>query len=891
MPFGFSARRSGPDDQLGRLTSHAKAVLVWERVWPLLAPFLVVGGLFLAVSWVGFWTEVPRWGRVAGTLVFGAGLLACLWGAIRFRLPTRPELLARLDRDSGIAHRPATTIGDAIANQQADASTSVLWDLHLRRARAMVSRLKVSPPSPGLPARDRYALRAGALVAVAAAGFIAGPEKYARVLAAFDWSTAGALSQGFRLDAWIDPPAYTGRPPILLRANDDSPTATKGQSRRVEAPVGSMIVVRASAGSSVAVETEVALEAPKPEADAKDKTASAPPKAPVPATTTSTDQENRFSLKGDGRLVIRRSGTIVGAYDVISVPDRPPTIELKGDPKPNARGSLTVGYKIDDDYGVVGAEATFANPVINGRAVKGRTLVEPPRMGLSLPSGAGGLGEAETTADLSEHPWAGARVTMTLTARDEGDNVGQSNPVEMTLPQRTFVKPLARALVEQRRNLILSPDDRARVSAALEALMIAPERFKTTANIYLGLYTIASRLSKAKTDEALVGVADLMWEMALRLEDGDLSDAERDLRALQQQLREALQRGAPPEEISKLTEQLRAALDKFLRELADQMRRDQNSDQQQADNQFNPDRMITSQDLQSMLDRLEDMAKSGNTADAQRMLDQLQNMLENLQSAQRRSAQDQASREMNRQLGELDKLMREQQELRDKTFNQSQRNRQSQRNQQQRGQQGQRQQNPQSQRSPQSGEPDQGDDDQMADNDQNGENGQSLQEQQENLRKRLDELQRSMKQLGMKGGEGFDEAEDAMKDAEKNLGQGQQGQGKAVDAQGKALDALRRGAESLAQQMQQQQGGQAGNGPGPGDPNGPMRQGRNNGNPDPLGRESHDRGDNSRSLYDPPGLPAAQRAQRVLEELRRRLSDPNRPREELDYLERLLKRY
>jgi hypothetical protein len=149
-----------------------------------------------------------------------------------------------------------------------------------------------------------------------------------------------------------------------------------------------------------------------------------------------------------------------------------------------------------------------------------------------------------------------------------------------------------------------------------------------------------------------------------------------------------------------------------------------------------------------------------------------------------------------------------------------------------------------------------------------------------------------MKQLGMKGEPGFDEAEDAMRDAEQNLGKGQQGRGKAVDAQGRALEALRKGAQSLAQQMQQQPGGQPGGQAGPGyPPGGPMRQGNNNGNPDPLGRESHDRGSNSRTLYDPPGLPAAQRAQRVLEELRRRLSDPNRPREETDYLERLLKPY
>jgi hypothetical protein len=40
-----------------------------------------------------------------------------------------------------------------------------------------------------------------------------------------------------------------------------------------------------------------------------------------------------------------------------------------------------------------------------------------------------------------------------------------------------------------------------------------------------------------------------------------------------------------------------------------------------------------------------------------------------------------------------------------------------------------------------------------------------------------------------------------------------------------------------------------------------------------------------------PGEIDVQRARRILEELRRRLGDPNRPQIELDYIERLLKDY
>ncbi len=60
--------------------------------------------------------------------------------------------------------------------------------------------------------------------------------------------------------------------------------------------------------------------------------------------------------------------------------------------------------------------------------------------------------------------------------------------------------------------------------------------------------------------------------MAVDLEDGNVSDAEQALRAAQEALRQALERGATDEELKRLTDQLRAALDKFLQALAEQMR-------------------------------------------------------------------------------------------------------------------------------------------------------------------------------------------------------------------------------------------------------------------------------------------------------------------------------
>jgi hypothetical protein len=123
-----------------------------------------------------------------------------------------------------------------------------------------------------------------------------------------------------------------------------------------------------------------------------------------------------------------------------------------------------------------------------------------------------------------------------------------------------------------------------------------------------------------------------------------------------------------------------------------------------------------------------------------------------------------------------------------------------------------------------------------------------------------------------------------MGEAEGDLKPGGKGKGSAVGEQGRALEALREGAQGLQKQMQGE-GGQDGEGV-----EATGRPGGQNGR-DPLGRDrngySKGAATNGR-LSEAVG--AAERAHRVLEELRRRLGDPNRPSEERDYLERLLER-
>ena len=113
--------------QLGTALRRARWTIFWERLWPALATLATVIGLFLTVSWLGLWLWLPPLGRAAGMVVFAILALAALVPFVRLRIPAAADGLSRLDRRSGLRHRPATTIADELAVTPQDPYSLALW--------------------------------------------------------------------------------------------------------------------------------------------------------------------------------------------------------------------------------------------------------------------------------------------------------------------------------------------------------------------------------------------------------------------------------------------------------------------------------------------------------------------------------------------------------------------------------------------------------------------------------------------------------------------------------------------------------------------------------------------------------------------------------------------
>lgn len=808
----------------------SRAALFWESFWPALWPLGCTLGLFLALALMDALSGLDGWLHLAVLVGFALAALGGLaWAARRVRLPGYEAARRRLERDSGLQHRPLQALEDRLATEQADADARALWQAHRRRLAEQLRRLRVAPPAAGWARVDGFALRAavGLLLVV---GLAVGGADWRFRLASAVTPSFGEPEASLppQLDVWLNPPAYTGVAPRYL-----DPAKTSGST--VEVPTGSSLLAQIQGGSGEAVLSLAGGETAFERHDAGSLRLQRPVEA--------GDEPRTLPLE------VRRGDETLGAWTLQVLPDRAPSVEYLQAPSRARRGALELAYRAGDDYGLAGLRAVI-------RRVD-RPADEPLSFDLGLPGDGATDSEGTAYRDLTPHPWAGIPVTVQLEARDAIGQTGATEAFEMVMPERSFEHPVARRLIELRKQLTLDPELRRPVVEGLRDLSRRPAHFAGDFVVALALVIAESRLLHDRTAEAVPQVQELLWDTALHIEEGEVALAEKRLRELQEQLMEALEKGAPEAEIERLMSELQQALDEFLRQMAEQMM--QNLDEQQLGESMElpPDaQLLQRDDLQRMIEQARELAKSGARDKAREMLSQLQQMLENLQAMPMQQRMNQQARQAQQMMQGLQEMMRQQQELLDRSF--------------QRSQQGNRQQRQQPGESQGEGK------------DPGRSSNAGDAQTQESLRRQLGDL---MRQFGEMMGEiprSLGQAEQSMRDARDALQQDQPGS--AIQPQGDALDQLQQGLETMlenfAQQMQPgqgQEGNQAGERPG---------EGR-----DPFGRGPQGQGLEGDDQVEIPTGSELRRAREILDELRRRRQDVERPPLELDYLDRLLRQF
>lgn len=840
---------------------------IWsERMTRAFWPAWTAGFVALAVWISGI---VPPLWEIS--LIAALGLVALVFlvlGLRGFRAPSEAEARARLD--ATLPGRPLATLEDGMAVGAGDTGSAGVWAAHRARMAARLEAARAVPPDLRVSRRDPFALRYMAVL-LAAVALTFGTLWRAPVVPNLS-GIGPAVASGPAWEGWLEPPRHT-RLPTLYLADIEAGT--------LEVPEGTRVILRlyGEAGSLSVVETVSGRKA-----------------------VAASDPMQDFEVTRSGALSIEGSARDV-TWTLDATPDTAPSVALDGTPLYVHPDQVTIPWRAADDYGVVGGTLTLAlDPDAADRA-HGLAVAPEPRedaeFDLALPVTGGRTEISEVFRDdLTKHPLAGMPVRAALTVEDAAGQTGTVTE-SFILPGRAFYDPVAAALIEQRRDLNWSRENRARVVRLLKAITWKADGTWNNPSAFLITRSAIRRLEEAPlTVEARDEIADMLWEAATRIEDGSLDSALARLREAQERLSEAIRQGASPEEIERLMAEMRRAMDDYTRQLAQQQGQD-GQQQQQAEGDTQE---VTSDMLDEMMRRIEELMAQGRTAEAQELLRQLQEMMENLQVTQGGSGGQDQPGEGQQAMDELRHSLREQQELSDEAFRDlqeqfdQQQGQQSQPGQQpgqgqQPGAQGEGQQpgpgQPGGSRSRPSGEP--GEPGGEGSDQPTG--GRSLAERQDALRRGVDALRDGLPGGGTEAGEAARDAlrraEDAMRDAERNLAEGDLGG--ALDDQSQAMDALRDGMQELGRAL-------AGERPQPGDRPGEGPGGQAAGRAidrDPLGRESGaggqlgtDDGMVGEGLGDP-----QERARGLRDEIRRRSGERERPRLELDYLERLLDRF
>lgn len=887
---------------------RAQGSLYWERYAPVFALACAIIIIFLIGAFSGIWERIGDPWRLIVLIISLVFLIKAALAARKKKRPNLSEARRRVEGDSNIKHRPLDVLEDRPAISEA------AWPAHFEKARSSAENLRPAKWRHALKPIDPYFLRFALPCALGLAMMVGFGDNYERLRRSLmpTWQSPINPSD-VTYEAWVDPPAYTGRPPLYFK-----------NKRNVDVPTGSELVARISG----------VKDAPRLKVGRKYlKLKRLGPRS----------FEARTILK-DSTTARWRIGTQEKKWSLNVLADEAPYVVFEDLPKADKRDRLAFTYTFEDDYGIESFE------------LKMRLLTEDETLAaqtssVAIPLSSGSVKRAEDAdgaLDMTKHKWAGRKVAGHLIVKDGLGQIGESQESFFTVPDKIFVEPLAKAIIEQR-NLVIAgsgeyqaepanydyrnapyfdtyqpefrmeraPAQIQRAAVLIDALTDKPAGIFSDPAIFMGLKNVHGRLRYGRKASDLRGIPQDLWRIAIRAEFGVLGTALEEMREAKEALQDGMARRAPEREIDTLFDRYDQAVEKYMEEL----RRKAIEEGNIADAEGGGGGEGRNADeIEELLKAIEEANKAGDTEGARKALARLAELLENMEMQLTRggageggeSMAGEMSEEMKKSLEELADLLGDQRELQDET-RQAENEAQEQQGQQGEGQDGEGQQEGGQEQGGQQQGGQQSGNSQGQGGQQQGEGALSpgeLAARQGALQDALDALEGALPEEGdgdgfgagneenengqdgggdedpdseNRGGGGEDQqnaaealaqAGEAMRESEERLGNGDMAG--ANDAQAEAIRALRRAGQAMAESGREQ-------GQGEGDSDSAE-------NDDPLGR-NFSGGNADESEADLDTRDDATRSRELREELRRRAAEQERDKAEREYLERLLKRF
>lgn len=574
--------------------------VVWlERCWPhwWSAATLLLG--FVLAAWLDVATLLPQGVLLGGMVAWGCILVHAIAKAIQQHPTITTDMIwRRVEQASSLAHRPFDTIRATPINRPLDSLQQQIWRKHLNKARHQLWSVRWPWPKIALADQDPLALRFAFLFLLPFAAVLAWGAHGERLLTMFNpFMGMPKTLEPVRYEVWAAPPAYTKQAPRILVSSD------KPVSGALTIPQDTKLTIHISHARGL-----VMLQAGEGW-------------QPMSAG----DQQSYAAetvAQHSGHLVFRQGWEQVASWPLRVTPDHPPEVILAAPATPPSTGLVNFQVHAHDDYGITEARLRIA-PRAPGLNLPDEQL----SMAVTLYANETNTASGTLPVDFSRHPLAGSPVTIQLEIQDARGQKAISDEISLTLPPRRFDNPIAKSLVMQRDLLLKNPkENRQPVARTLLQLWNTPNSYGHDGLIAMALRSGAMRLLLDRKNARITEVSWLIWQTALRIEDGMAGATLFIAQTALQDLQAAIQAGVRGAELAQRVAQAQMALMNYLQALARKMQQTAQGQDLQKLMQHGA-QALQAQDLMRMLEQLQELAATGNEELVNKFLEQLQQMM------------------------------------------------------------------------------------------------------------------------------------------------------------------------------------------------------------------------------------------------------------------------
>ncbi len=801
---------------------------------------------FIARVFVDFWIVISAsflymaallYLRTDNILLFFVYALVLIYGLRKgvadFEFPSRRKIERSLEKENKIPHGSIEILDDHIALGQKG-----YWQQTIHAIKSRIPFLSPLRFAPETGNKDPYAFRFIAVLLFAYMFFVTYPNSVNIIK---DSALPSLSKLAFIMEeeplhytGWITPPEYTKGAPILLSADTIQP---------IIAPEGSLLEVTLSS-----VDSEFLYVGFKNGA----------PLSRIEKTDDGSFIVNKEMSVNDAAIrVLDDNKDELLSWAAFIEEDYKPLISFISEPRVDTGSNVYFNYAVEDDYYPKSVTLSITPLQSNALYPNPETFDLEMPIGIQTREDIKNYWETETLFDFSNHSFSGMPVSLTLRVEDQTGKMSQTSKHHMTLPERAFKNKIAKQVVQIRSDLIQDYEGYSKKAMdELEHILIRPFLYRNDTLVFLSLKAVLTRLylDRGRNYE-LKSVSNLLWYIAIHIEDGALIEEEQRLKELNQRLAKALgNQDLSDEDVSDLIDELEQALNDYARKSMQALLEELNKNAKlnELDNLntalINPDK------VSDYLNKMRDMISKGQKNEAIKMLQDLQNMLASMKAPQPDLSPEQ--KQAVQQYKHLQKLIVDQEKLLQKTKSLSS----------------------------------------IEDSKERYREAQKTGAKQDRLRNTLEETKNNLETLMPKSSFGqYQNASSSMSNASKDIQKG--AFGTAEISQQEALSALKKALENAQQAMEQQLGLKINDGssgslmgqlsPLPGLMEGYQKQ---NSNLDPFGKESNNTQGKSNDLsLDNESY--SNKIKKIVNELRKRASETNRSNEEIEYLKRLLERF